>query len=141
MSIRKSAAVAISAAALAVAGFSGTALADSGASVVGSFVVAANGQGCWTGGGLLSDGTATSQGGACTFFIAPGVLEQLKFTSKTWTNNGDGTVTLCATVEPTHAGSDPAGIAPNGLGCVGPVPVNVGPVKVGGMLVKVDLKQ
>jgi hypothetical protein len=114
-------------------------MASTGPSVVGSFVVADNGQGCWTGGGLLSDGTATSQGGACSFFIAPGVHEQLKFTSKTWTDNGDGTVTLCATVEPTHAGSDPAGIAPN-LGCVGPVPVNVGPVKVDGELIKVDLK-
>jgi hypothetical protein len=123
-----------------------TALADpamasqGGASVVGSFVVADNGQGCWTGGGLLSDGTATSQGGACSFFVAPGVHEQLKFTSKTWVNNGDGTVTLCATVAPTHAGSDPLGIAPNGLGCVGPVPYNVGPIKFQGMLVKVDLK-
>jgi hypothetical protein len=109
-------------------------------SVVGSFVVADNGQGCWTGGGLLSDGTATSQGGACSFFVAPGVHEQLKFVSKTWTNNGDGTVTLCATVAPTHSGSDPLGIAPDGLGCVGPIPVNVGPVKFQGMLVKVDLK-
>jgi hypothetical protein len=123
----------------AAAGIGVSAAQANAASVVGSFVVADNGQGCWTGGGLLSDGTATSQGGACSFFIAPGVHEQLKFTSKTWTNNGDGTVTLCATVEPTHSGSDPAGIAPN-LGCTPPIPYNVGPVKINGTLYKVDLK-
>jgi hypothetical protein len=137
--MKKTAAI-IALAAAAGVGASWASTNANAASVVGSFVVTDNGQGCWTGGALLSDGTATSQGGACSFFIAPGVHEQLKFTSKTWTNNGDGTVTLCATVAPTRAGSDPAGIAPDGLGCVGPVPVNVGPTKIDGMLVKVDLK-
>jgi hypothetical protein len=137
---RKSVVVgALAASVMGLTALGGNAMASTGSSVVGSFVVADNGQGCWTGGGLLSDGTATSQGGACSFFIAPGVHEQLKFTSKTWTDNGDGTVTLCATVEPTHAGSDPAGIAPN-LGCTPPIPYNVGPVKIDGTLYKVDLR-
>lgn len=130
----------------AIIGMTSTARAATGAQVVGSYHVVDNGQGCWTGGGLLSDGTATDEsGGACSFFIdLPGGVklhEQLKFTSKTWTYDpGTNTATLCATVAPTHAGSDPAGIAPN-LGCTPPIPVNVGPVEINGTNYKVDLKR
>jgi hypothetical protein len=140
MSIKKFVVVgALAASVMGVTGLAGPAMASTGPSVVGSAITADNGPGCWAGGGLLSDGTVTSQGGACSFFAAPGVHEQLRFTSKTWFNNGDGTVTLCATVEPTHAGSDPLGIAPN-LGCTPPIPYNVGPVKINGTLYKVDLR-
>lgn len=134
----------ITTAIIAIAGITGlaTPALASGPSVAGSFTVADNGQGCWSGGALLSDGTATGAG-ACSFSTPLG-HENLVFTGKTWSGDATTGVTLCATVRPANAGSDPLGIAPD-LGCIGPLPVNAGPVKITGpdgdtTLVRVSLR-
>src|SRR5712692_9426454 len=105
------------------AGMVASTLPASAASVVGNFVVADNGPGCWSGGALLSDGTGTGAGN-CSF-KTPAGQEILHFAGKTWTGNATVGVTLCATVT---AIKDPLGLAPGPL-CIGPLPVNVGPVK------------
>jgi len=122
----------------------GFALPASAGSVAGNYVIADNGQGCWAGGALLSDHTGTGAGG-CSF-SGPAGQEVLRFTTRSWSGDAVSGVTLCVNA---IAAKDPAGLFPSGqfpFGCAGPIPVNVGPVKVvlnggpGTTLVKVSLR-
>lgn len=110
----------------------------SGSPVAGNYVVADNGQGCWAGGALLADGSGTGAGG-CSF-SGPAGQEVLRFTTRSWTGDATAGVTLCVNAIATK---DPAGIFPTGqfaFGCLGPVPVNIGPVKINGTLIKISLR-
>jgi hypothetical protein len=93
---------------------------------VGSVAIADLGQGCWAGGALLANGTVTGDG-SCAFSTPLGP-EALVFTSKTWSGDATSGITVCVTVRDVH---DPLGIGTD-LGCVGPIPANVGPVKITG---------
>jgi hypothetical protein len=122
--------------ALAAGSLLGLALPASAASAssvpVGNFAIADLGQGGWAGGPMYADGTLGG-GGAFSFLNGQ---EILRIVSGTWSGNASSGVTLCAD---TTAIKDPLGLAGSQL-CLGPVPVNVGPQKIEGTLVKVSLR-
>ena len=100
--------------------------------VVGNFALADNGQGGWSGGPMYADHTL---GGGGAFSFGNG-QEILNITGGTWSGDASSGVTICVTV---RAIKDPLGLAPGPL-CIGPLPANVGPEKIGGTLVKITLR-
>ncbi len=107
--------------------------AASAASVpVGNYAIADLGQGAWAGGPMYADHTLGG-GGAFSFLNGQ---EILRITGGTWSGTASSGVTVCATVTPIK---DPLGLASQPL-CIGPLPVNSGPQKIEGTLVKISLR-
>ncbi|SRR5712692_206792 len=124
------------------AGMVASTLPASAATVVGNVVVADNGQGCWTGGALLSDGTETGSGN-CSFDNGKIILH---VGDKTWSGNATTGVTLCRVTTVVKIPADvllPTGVI--GFGCFGPLPVGQTPSRVdsgdgSSILVKITLR-
>jgi hypothetical protein len=112
-------------------------LASASSGVVGSYAAADEGQGGWSGGPLLSNGTVGGGGGVSFSVPLPGgttVQEIGTVTSGTWTESA-GLVTLTLFTTPIQ---DPLGILAAPF--VATVPANAGPVLIGDVLFRVTLK-
>jgi hypothetical protein len=101
--------------------------------VVGNYAIADLGQGAWAGGPMYASG---SLGGGGAFSFMNG-QEILRITSGTWSGSASSGVTICAFVTPIK---DPLGLAGQQPLCLPPLPVNTGPVKIEGTLVKISLR-